>query len=284
MNLLNRLFIIQTWELGYAFSKIQSLKDLQKANFNIIKSSKKEWYADPFCVSTNGNFYIFCEVFDTQKGKGSIGVFDYRKDSFKKCSIIIEEPYHMSYPYVFHYKNEWLMIPEMCESNELRIYKADDFPYKWTLKKKLLSSIKYVDSTIYSNNNDAYLFCYDISDDIAVLKQYSIDLDSLSITLLDSMVDSSKELRPAGFIKNDIFVSQYNKNYYGEGLIFNKIPFFNKKVIERKTVFVDELSIANRRYHGIHTINSEEDIAVIDLLKRRFCIYKPFLILSRRRK
>ena len=47
----------------------------------------------------------------------------------KEVVEIINEPFHMSFPNVFKFENEFYMMPENSESNQLRLYNAVDFPY-----------------------------------------------------------------------------------------------------------------------------------------------------------
>ena len=138
MNVINKLFIMQRWDIGYCFETVDSIEKLKTTRFAIIKSSNKEWYADPFCINYNKHFYIFCEVFHQKSGKGNIGVFEYANGKFSKCNIIIDEPFHMSYPNVFMHNDRWYMIPETSAQREVRLYEAEDFPYKWKFSCTLL--------------------------------------------------------------------------------------------------------------------------------------------------
>lgn len=285
MAVFDKLFVIKRWDIGYGFKNISSPQDIQGVTFSLIKSKLNEWYADPFCVSENGNYYIFCEVFHQRTGRGNIGVFEYKKEKFKKCHIVIDEPFHMSYPNVFKHNGRWFMIPETSEKRELRLYEATDFPFKWKLCKVLANNVKYVDSTLlFLSEEKAFIFCYQLCDDANKLLTFEIDMDSYEMTLIDVIKDTDMSLRPGGnFLKNTHFISQMNIHFYGEALIFRKIK--DCTLLEKSSVLFcnDFLNFKKRnRYCGVHTFNMGDDFYVVDLLKKSFSIMKPFYFLSRR--
>ena len=64
-------------------------------------------------------------------GHGDIGLAvsdDGINWSYKQ--IVLDEPFHMSYPYVFKWQEDFYMIPESQEANSVRLYRALDFPTK----------------------------------------------------------------------------------------------------------------------------------------------------------
>ena len=51
--------------------------------------------------------------------------------------IVIKEPFVLSYPYVFKWQDDYYMIPEAHTETSVRLYRATDFPYKWTYERDL---------------------------------------------------------------------------------------------------------------------------------------------------
>jgi len=95
--------------------------------------------ADPFMVQAGGTWYMFCEVLNQRTNKGEIALatslngFDWFYQQ-----IILSEPFHLSYPYVFDWGGAYYMVPEALESGGVCIYRADPFPTRWTLVHRLL--------------------------------------------------------------------------------------------------------------------------------------------------
>jgi hypothetical protein len=127
-------------------------------NFDIT-DRKAKFIADPFLVYDNGTFYMFFEVFDTISQKGDIGLAESSDGiNWTYKQIILKESFHLSYPCVFRYENEYYMIPETKAAHSIRLYKAHEFPYNWSFEKTLINATDYVDNTIFYFNNTWWLF------------------------------------------------------------------------------------------------------------------------------
>ncbi|MBI1745695.1 MAG: hypothetical protein HYR55_03805 [Acidobacteria bacterium] len=123
-----------------------------------VTDGKASFVADPFLIKAPLAWYMFFEVMDTASYKGKIGVAVSRDGlKWKYERIVLEEPFHLSYPYVFNCRNEYYMIPECYESNSIRLYKAVDFPMRWSLVGVLLEGA-YVDTSIFRYEDRWWLF------------------------------------------------------------------------------------------------------------------------------
>ena len=133
-------------------SNIKTLKPILPKNCN-----KTFGAADPFIV----NGYVFAELM--KKGKGILnknkGIIAVAKitDTVLDFKPIIEESFHMSYPYVFKHSENWYMIPETYQSGSILLYKATSFPYKWE-KVGSIYEIDGMDSIPFYLNNKWYIF------------------------------------------------------------------------------------------------------------------------------
>lgn len=118
-----------------------------------------DFVADPFMVCENGIWYMFFEVLNSFNNKGEIGLAT-SKDGFKWSyqQIILDEPFHLSYPYVFKFENEYYMIPESKESSAVRLYQATDFPKTWLYSDTLLEGDNFKDSSIVYFQHKWWLF------------------------------------------------------------------------------------------------------------------------------
>ena len=125
-------------------------KDVVDRNANFV--------ADPFMVLKNGKYYMFFEVF-SRETKGDIGYaestdgknWEYRK-------IIIDEPFHLSYPYIFEWDDDYYLIPESSQDLSVRLYKAVSFPDKWEYVGNLLTGYPYLDPSIFRHDDKWWLF------------------------------------------------------------------------------------------------------------------------------
>ncbi|RVT89377.1 formyl transferase [Sphingomonas crocodyli] len=88
--------------------------------------------ADPFGLWRDDKLYLFVETYDYRVRVGAIEVLVYDRDfALIERRMVIEEPWHLSYPFVFEADGETWMLPEAHRSNKLTLYRAIDFPYVW---------------------------------------------------------------------------------------------------------------------------------------------------------
>ena len=71
---------------------------------------------------------------------------------------IIEKPYHLSYPFVFSYDNEFYMIPETGSNSTIELYKCLEFPEKWEMAAILMKDVRAYDTTILHKDGKWWLF------------------------------------------------------------------------------------------------------------------------------
>ena len=145
----------QRWFVSYTrenFDKIELKNSLT------IKNPKNAYFADPFVIKFKNNNYIFVEDYSYKKEKGSISVIEIDQNDNKKVfRNIIEEPFHMSFPFVFKYEDNFYMIPETHEANSVRLYKCSSFPDKWVYSHDLISNTRCVDSILIKKDSLFYL-------------------------------------------------------------------------------------------------------------------------------
>ena len=114
--------------------------------------------ADPFMLKVDGRWYMFFEVLNSRSGKGEIGLavshdglsWDYRQ-------IVLDESFHLSYPYVFAWRGEYYMIPETLQPGAVRLYQGDPFPDRWALKQTLVEG-DFADPSIFRFHDRWWLF------------------------------------------------------------------------------------------------------------------------------
>jgi len=117
-----------------------------------------EFVADPFMVRHGGTWYMFFEVMNAHTRQGDIGL----ATSSDGCTwtyrqIVLDEPFHLSYPYVFEWQGDYYMVPESTDAVAARLYQADDFPARWSFVRSLLSGY-YTDPTVFEYGGRWWMF------------------------------------------------------------------------------------------------------------------------------
>lgn len=114
--------------------------------------------ADPFAVFKNGIWYLFFEVdsISTQQGEIALATStDLVHWNYQQ--IVLDEPFHLSFPQVFEYNGTFYMIPESCQANSIRLYRAAPFPTHWTFVADLVDG-PHKDPAILWHENRWWLF------------------------------------------------------------------------------------------------------------------------------
>ncbi|MCK5283462.1 MAG: hypothetical protein KAK00_08715 [Nanoarchaeota archaeon] len=141
-----------------------------------VKDTQAEFVADPFMVYENNKWYMFFEILNKKTDQGDISVATSKEGlHWNYEQIVLDEPFHLSYPYVFKWNDEYYMIPESYETQSIRLYKAEEFPAKWAFVRTLVEGKDFVDNSLLYYINTWWLFSSTTSNDMLYL-YYSDDI------------------------------------------------------------------------------------------------------------
>ncbi len=265
--------VTDLWTIGI-------LKDQIQTYVNYNHPIKPEWlplptgvfHADPFLISRSDKHYLIFEEFDYQQKKGHISIIETVDfSSFSDPRPIIQQPFHLSYPFMLEDKNELYCIPEQYQSGKVVIYQAISFPDKWDQRKVLLPDFPGVDPTLLFHKGMWWLFVANFKDE---------DQNKLYLFYANDFLGPWKphpnnpvktdltKTRPAGPIfqlnNNLIRPAQNCTRTYGGSIIFNKIIELTKDTYAEQywgSLNPDPISSYP---DGIHHISSNGTYTVID--------------------
>jgi hypothetical protein len=123
------------------------------------RSGYDSFVADPICVSHDGIDCVFFEEFSYEVGRGLISCAVLQSDgTLGEPQRVLERPYHLSYPFVFHHGEAIYMIPETAGNRTIELYRCVHFPDKWVFEMTLLSDIIATDATLYNDGVQWWMF------------------------------------------------------------------------------------------------------------------------------
>lgn len=123
-----------------------------------ITDTAARFVADPFAVKEAGQWFLFFEISSVSTHQGEIGLATSTDTTnWVYRQIVLDEPFHLSYPYVFKWNEMYYMIPESHEAKAIRLYRADPFPTHWTYVADLIQG-DYTDPSIIQYNDRWWLF------------------------------------------------------------------------------------------------------------------------------
>jgi hypothetical protein len=141
---------------GVAFSN--NNKGFNFFNANKFKANRMHFIADPFLFSFKNRTFCFVEEYSYKFKKGFISLYEINESKSKYLGKVLEENFHLSFPYVFKYQNDIYMCPESSQNNDIRLYKSIEFPFKWKLEKILMNNICAADTLIFEKNSMWWMF------------------------------------------------------------------------------------------------------------------------------
>ncbi len=104
--------------------------------------------ADPFGLWKDGLLHIFLEAYDYRTKRGEIELLILDESlSLVERGVVLREPWHLSYPFVFEADGEIWMLPEGYRSGHLTLYRATDFPRRWEPERRFVFPEAAIDAT-----------------------------------------------------------------------------------------------------------------------------------------
>lgn len=138
------------WGIAYARSFWQDA-DLSKGVR--IANPPHRFLADPFVIARDGRHWIFAEDYDERRGHGAISCIAVAADgALETFDNVIEEPFHLSFPFLLEDDGELFMLPETAESRTIRLYRCTGFPDRWQPDAVLMRGVSAVDTMLVRRN------------------------------------------------------------------------------------------------------------------------------------
>ncbi len=245
-----------------------------------IKNPKNRFFADPFIITKDNRTVCFVEdySYDTKIGSiSAIEIFD--NNQYKIYEYIIKEPFHMSFPYIFSYKDELYMVPETSKAKSIRLYKCIDFPTKWEYQKELFKDISAADSMIFYHNSMWWIFfttsLIGKNHNSHLVAYYTDDPINGKWTphKKNPLINNSTIARNGGIVGLDKGIvirarQRQSFNSYGGSLSLAEITELTPELFSEKEIckilpnFLSDIK-------GTHQIHSNKEYTVYDYLRNR---------------
>jgi hypothetical protein len=209
--------------------------------------------------------------------------------------------YHLSYPFLLHWNGAWWMVPESARANTIDLWRATEFPRRWTRERTLLAGVAAVDATLLEHAGRWWMFCNigepgASKDDELHLFHADTPLGPWTAHRRNPIKSDIRSARSAGrpFWQNGAWhrPAQDSAAGYGTGIVVHRIDqldvdgYAETEVERLTTSFAPGLV-------GLHTLNAAGGLTVIDLRMPRSrlglagrgptIVYPPALAARRRR-
>ncbi|MCK6445175.1 MAG: hypothetical protein L6Q99_02175 [Planctomycetes bacterium] len=237
------------------------------------------FFADPFLGAHAGRECLFFEDYETSSGLGRISAVELGSDGAPGPVFrVLERPHHLSYPFVFEHAGCAYMIPETHESRRIELWRADEFPTRWTFERVLVDGLKAVDATWFERDGRYWLFA-------CVAGEHTPQSEELHAFwserpfgpwrphAANPIVDDPCGARPAGrpFVSGGRFVrpAQDVTGEYGSRIVFQELVELTPTTYVERTLgsFDANGPLASL---GTHHFDRSERFEVCDARRSRF--------------
>ena len=257
---------VEQWQLAFATSQDM----FQLVDPEVLVPPPDRFWCDPFLLQKDGALHVFVEEYLYESERGHISMLS--KSSSGEWSPpvrVLERPYHLSYPSVFEYQGELLMLPESTAAGRVELYRCVQFPDRWELDTVLIENFAGADSTLWLQDERWWMFV-DVRDELHLLYADS-PRGPWQQHRGNPVKSDSRSGRPAGCIfrrgSDTIRPAQDCSLQYGREVVFNKMVRLN--VSEFEEVEIGRLCTPWNGNTACHTFNQLAGTTVVDRLVTR---------------
>jgi hypothetical protein len=186
--------------------------------------------------------------------------------------LALQRPYHLSYPFVFEWRGDVFLLPETRENRTVELYRAERFPDRWTLERRLFEGVEAVDCTVHVADDRLWLFAgigkptFSCNDELHVFHAED-PRGPWRPHDRNPVVSDVCRARPAGALFREggrlLRPSQDCSVRYGYAITFNEVEVLTPEDYrERPVARIEPGWIAGNR--GSHTFSRSERLEVID--------------------
>ena len=164
----NELFRAEKWQIGLIDPGAEAIihhgeQTLPELQWIPVQTRKSVYHADPSGFIHQGFIHLLCEEYDYASGKGIIVSLklDAATKKILRKVVALEKDYHLAFPFVFEFENNFYCIPENSEGSNVDLYLYDIETGLLVFNKTLVHGLKAVDPTLFCHDNLWWLFFTD---------------------------------------------------------------------------------------------------------------------------
>jgi hypothetical protein len=265
----------QRWGVAYQFAENWQSSMLSKSN--IIANPPQRFLADPFVFRHGDLDVCFVEDYDYRTNRGKISVFKISGDKYEELGPALDEPFHLSYPFIFTVDNELYMCPETGQIREIRLYKCTEFPLQWSFHKTLIKDVTAVDTNIFFFEDRWWLLTNIDSSELGeccselhIFYSEAFDSDTWTPHAKNPVIFDSERARNGGFFRDGekllrVFQRQ-GFDQYGESMGIAQITDLGTETYDEETVSTIEPRFAPKIL-GTHSFSYYNGLLAVDFVK-----------------
>ncbi len=265
------------WQMAYYFAD-ESQPGCRFEGLRYLVPPKDRFWADPFAVEHEGRCFVFFEELPYRTYRGrimAIEVFENAEPG--EAQVVLEQPYHLSYPFVFSWDGSLYMLPETAGNGTVEVYRCEEFPHRWRLHRVLLENVSAFDATLWRKDDLWWMFVNvaepgaDSSDELHLYRS-TTPLGPWTAHRGNPVVSDVRRARSAGplFKRNGNLYrpSQDCSLAYGHSVLINRVDVLDDDDYRETTVQRIEPGW-RKDILRVHTLGGSKRLRVVDYLVNR---------------
>ncbi len=258
------------WSVGVADAPIAAWLSGTAPEVRWMREHGSSRYlADPFAVEHDGRLVALVEDYDYATHRGVVSAVDLDGDGTPQ--VVLDTGVHASYPYVLEHEGEIYCIPETYQADEVRLYRATDFPTEWTHEATLLTGVAALDPTVFHHDGRWWLFCTDRNDgsNTKLLVFHAEQLTGpWQPHALNPVKTDVRSSRPGGtpfYLEGRLHrPAQDTSSSYGGAISIGRIDELSPTSFSEELVATIAPPSRGRYNDGLHTLSAVGDRTVVD--------------------
>lgn len=266
------------WRVGWRFSEenndVLARHDLGGERWSILPALAGRFLADPVPIVWQGKTCLFVEELPYKTNKGIISYCIFNENGQPGPLMpVLEEAWHLSYPFLWQEGDQLYMIPESSLSGKVTLYRAVDFPLHWEACATLIEGVEAADVTLTRHAGRLWMFAVvrpafgGYSDTLAIWSSDDLFGPWLPHPHNPILVDD-RFARPAGNLiqrNGQLFRPvQDCRNGYGTGLNLMKVDRLDEVGFSQSLISSLRPGGSDWPGHKLHTLNRAGKLEVID--------------------
>jgi hypothetical protein len=272
-NFVRNRFAKEHWFIGFRRARGNGSLPGDMKGFTLITPPPDRFYADPFVIEKSGKNYVFFEEYRFDRAKGVISLIELGQNGeWSQPVVVLERDYHLSYPTLLQWRDEVYLLVESAEAKTVEMYRAEEFPNRWLLERRLMDNVYAVDPTIFCHDGKWWLFTGGLAEPYSTNSELFLFFSSSPDGYWkphpkNPVITDIRCARPAGqvFSQNGLLIrpGQDCSRLYGYGVSFSRIDLLSETEYRETPVacITPDWLPGNL---GTHTFNQNDYFQVID--------------------
>lgn len=148
----------EQWQLEVGLMQGSAIRPL--AQTAVLRPPDSAFWADPFLLRRGSRTWVLFEELPFATNRGHISALEIDRSGrpIGETEVVLREPWHLSFPFLWHEGGRDFMIPESANSRELALYEFVGEGKPWRRRATLVSGMRLADASVVRHEGRLWMF------------------------------------------------------------------------------------------------------------------------------